>query len=434
MQGLHGIADLQRVLTKAGAWFSQAVLIPETLAQASAIAALLMVALASARPLRAVLLHQADRISHGRVRHVAVVLSETAPWLLLLTLLWFAGLAFIDAGWRAGLIRLAGNLILLWVLIRLSSRLVLNEALARAIAIAAWVFAALNSAGLMGPMIGLMSRMAVPIGNFRISVLLVLKGAITLTLFIWVANALSRIAEYRLSLFTPMTPAMQVLAGKLTRIVLITLAIVLALGSIGIDLTAFAVFSGAIGVGVGFGLQKVVSNLVSGVILLLDRSIKPGDVIEIGGTHGIVNALNARYAAVATRDGKEFLIPNEDMITQRVTNWSYSTNLIRLHVKMGISYRSDPHRAIALALEAVRGVPRILTSPEPNCVVTCFGDNSIDLELRFWIRDPANGTGNVRSIVMLRIWDAYKDNGIEMPHPQRDLTLRNPEAVASWLR
>jgi small-conductance mechanosensitive channel len=434
MQGLRGIADLQQVLAKAGAWFSQAVLIPETLAQAIAIAALLVVTLASARPLRAVLLHQVDRMSHDRLRHIGIVLSDTAPWLLLLALLWFAGLAFIDAAWPVGLIRLAGNLILLWVLIRLSSRLVLNEALARAIAIAAWVFAALNIAGLMGPMIGLMGRMAVPIGNFRISVLLVLKGAVTLTLFIWVANALSRIAEHRLSLFTAMTPAMQVLAGKLTRIVLITLAVVLALGSIGIDLTAFAVFSGAIGVGVGFGLQKVVSNLVSGVILLLDRSIKPGDVIEIGGSHGIVSALNARYAAVATRDGKEFLIPNEDMITQRVTNWSYSTNLIRLHVKMGISYRSDPHRAIALALEAAREVPRVLASPEPNCVLVCFGDNSIDLELRFWICDPANGTANVRSAVMLRIWDAYKDNNIEMPHPQRDLTLRNPEAVASLIR
>jgi small-conductance mechanosensitive channel len=279
-----------------------------------------------------------------------------------------------------------------------------------------------------------MNRMAVPIGNFRVSVLLVLQGVLTLTLFIWVANTLSRITEHRLSLFTAMTPAMQVLAGKLTRIVLITLAIVLALGSIGIDLTAFAVFSGAIGVGVGFGLQKVVSNLVSGVILLIDRSIKPGDVIEIDSTYGIVNALNARYAAVATRDGKEFLIPNEDMITQRVTNWSYSSSLIRLHVKMGISYRSDPHKAIALSLGAVRDVPRVLMSPEPNCVLLGFGDNSIDLELRFWIRDPANGTANVRSEVMLRIWDVYRDHGIEMPHPQRDLTLRNPEAVASLLR
>ncbi len=224
--------------------------------------------------------------------------------------------------------------------------------------------------------------------------LLLLKGAITLAVLIWIANTGARLVEHRLERLSVLAPAMRVLAGKLTRLVLVVLAVVLALGSIGIDLTAFAVFSGAIGVGVGFGLQKVVSNLVSGVILLLDRSIKPGDVIELDGTYGFVNALNARYAAVTTRDGKEFLIPNEDLITQRVTNWSYSNDLIRLHVKMGISYQSDPHKAIELALEAAREVPRVLAEPPPNCLLVEFGDSSVDLELRFWINDPANGTAN----------------------------------------
>jgi small-conductance mechanosensitive channel len=214
---------------------------------------------------------------------------------------------------------------------------------------------------------------------------------------------------------------------------LLLVAVVLALGSIGIDLTAFAVFSGAVGVGVGFGLQKVVSNLVSGVILLLDRSIKPGDVIEIEGTYGSVIALNARYASVQTRDGKEYLIPNEDLITERVTNWSFSNDLIRMHVKVGISYRSDPHEAIRLALEAARDVPRVLSEPAPNCVLVAFGDSTIDLELRFWINDPANGTANVRSGVMLNLWDLYQENGIELPHPQREVMLRNPEAVARAL-
>jgi small-conductance mechanosensitive channel len=276
--------------------------------------------------------------------------------------------------------------------------------------------------------------MAVPIGNFRLSMLLVLKGAITLAALIWTANTVARLVEHRLDRLSMLAPAMRVLAGKLTRLVLGVLAVVLALGSIGIDLTAFAVFSGAIGVGVGFGLQKVVSNLVSGVILLLDRSIKPGDVIELDGTYGFVNALNARYAAVTTRDGKEFLIPNEDLITQRVTNWSYSNDLIRMHVKVGISYQSDPHSAIGLALEAAREVARVLAEPPPNCLLVNFGDSTIDLELRFWISDPVNGTANVRSAVMLRIWDLYQANGIELPNPQRDITLRNPEALAAIIR
>ena len=207
---------------------------------------------------------------------------------------------------RADLLRLAESLVLVWVLIRLSSRLVHDERLARAIAVLAWIIAALNIAGLIGPVINLMDAMAVPVGNFRLSVLLLLKGAVTLAILVWIANVLSRLIDQRLSVFGPLTPAVQVLAAKLVRMTLLTLAVVLALGSIGIDLTAFAVFSGAIGVGVGFGLQKVVSNLVSGVILLLDRSIKPGDVIEIDGTYGSVIALNARYASVQTRDGKEY--------------------------------------------------------------------------------------------------------------------------------
>lgn len=270
---------------------------------------------------------------------LTVVLSRVARWIVLLLLLWFARVAFNDTGHRADVLRLAESLALVWVLIRVSSMLVRDERLARAVAILAWVIAALNIAGMIGPVVGLLDAMAVPIGNFRLSLLLVLKGGVTLAVFIWIANALSRLAEQRLRVFTPLTPAVQVLASKLVRMTLLTLAVVLALGSIGIDLTAFAVFSGAIGVGVGFGLQKVVSNLVSGVILLMDRSIKPGDVIEIDNTYGSVIALNARYASVQTRDGKEFLIPNEDLITQRVTNWSFSSDLIRQHVGVGICTR-----------------------------------------------------------------------------------------------
>ena len=421
-------------LAQVSAWVRYTILVPDTLAQAACLAVLLLAVLPTARALRAALLWQSDRLSPGPLRPVASALARAGPAILLLLVVWFARLAFNAAGSRADLLRLAESLVLVWVLIRLSSRLVQNEALARAFAVAAWIIAALNIAGLIGPVVNLMDAMAVPIGNFRLSILLVLKGAITLAALIWVAHTVARLVEHRLDRLSMLAPAMRVLAGKLTRLVLVVLAVVLALGSIGIDLTAFAVFSGAIGVGVGFGLQKVVSNLVSGVILLLDRSIKPGDVIELDGTYGFVNALNARYAAVTTRDGKEFLIPNEDLITQRVTNWSYSNDLIRMHVKVGISYQSDPHTAIRLALEAAREVPRVLAEPPPNCLLVNFGDSAIDLELRFWISDPVNGTANVRSAVMLRMWDLYQANGIELPNPQRDITLRNPELLAAIVR
>ena len=130
---------------------------------------------------------------------------------------------------------------------------------------------------------------------------------------------------------------------------------------------------------------------------------------------------------------RSILIPNEDLITQRVTNWSFSNDLIRQHVKVGISYRSDPHKAIRLALEAARDVPRVLSEPAPNCLLVEFGDSSVNLELRFWISDPVNGTANVRSEVMLRMWDLFRQNGIEIPYPQRDLTITNPEALARAL-
>jgi small-conductance mechanosensitive channel len=160
------------------------------------------------------------------------------------------------------------------------------------------------------------------------------------------------------------------------------LAVVIALNSVGIDLTAFAVFSGAIGVGVGFGLQKVVSNLISGVILLLDRSIKPGDVIEIAGTYGWITRLNARFVSVSTRDGIEHLIPNEDLITQRVTNWSYSNDSVRLHVGIGVSYSADVREAMRLCIEATKDVKRIRETAPPMCAATscwAFGTASASM-------------------------------------------------------
>jgi small-conductance mechanosensitive channel len=348
--------------------------------------------------------------------------------------LWFVNLVFAE--WQLGttILRLAESLTLAWVIIKLSSRLVHSDRLARALAVLAFVVAALNIAGLLGTVTDLLDSMAVYVGSLRVSVLLLIKGAVTLAFFLWLASTFARVLETRLKRLSELTPAMQVLTLKLVRFALITIAVVVALGSVGIDLTAIAVFSGAVGVGIGLGLQKVVANLVSGIILLVDRSIKPGDVIEMEGRYGWITSLNARYVSLATRDGKELLIPNEDLITGQVTNWSYSSDLIRQSVNVGISYGSDVHLAMRLAVEAAVAVTRALEVPEPACLLKEFGDSAVILELRFWIRDPVNGTANVRSEVMLRIWDLYREHGIEFPFPQRDLTLRNPEVLAEALR
>jgi small-conductance mechanosensitive channel len=235
----------------------------------------------------------------------------------------------------------------------------------------------------------------------------------------------SRLLDHRIRKARSLTPSIQVLMGKLMKSTLVVVAFVIALKSIGIDLTAFAVFTGAIGVGIGFGLQKLVSNLISGIILLLDKSIKPGDVIEVGESFGWVSSLGARYASVTTRDGKEWLIPNEDLITQRVVNWSFSHDRLRLPITLGISYHSDVRKAMALAVEGAKAAGRVLKDPEPVCRLMGFGDSSVDLELRIWINDPSAGVINVRSEVLLEVWDRFHANNISIPFPQRDLHIKD---------
>ena len=187
----------------------------------------------------------------------------------------------------------------------------------------------------------------------------------------------------------------------------------------GIDLTALAVFGGALGVGLGFGLQKVVSNFISGVILLMDRSIKPGDVIQIQDTYGSINKLAARYTSVITRDGTEYLIPNEDMITQPVINWSHTNRVVRRRIPLSVSYKTDLDEAIAIMNSAAADNERVLEEPAPRTLLKGFGENGVDLELRMWINDPEEGVSNIGSQVMMEIWNRFHAAGVEFPFPQR---------------
>lgn len=357
---------------------------------------------------------------------VAKIATGAVPWLVLALLLQFVAIALRHAGEPVELLRIAISLVLAWTAIRLISRIVRDPRAARLVAAVAWAVAALNIAGLLDPTLTLLDQMALNVGTLRVSVLLLLKAAVVLFVAIWIANLLSRVLDARLRSFAEIMPAMQVLAAKLTRATPLTVAVMLALGTVGIDLTAFAVFSGAVGAGIGFGLQKVVSNLISGVILLLDNSIKPGDVIELPGTYGWITQLNARYVSLVTRDGTEHLIPNEDLITQRVVNWTYSNERVRHHVPVGISYRADVREVRRVCVKAVKAVARVLREPEPVCLLTEFGDSAINLELRFWIGDPRAGVVNVKSDVLMEVWQHFHDAGIELPFPQRDVHVIEP--------
>jgi small-conductance mechanosensitive channel len=304
----------------------------------------------------------------------------------------------------------------------------------RAVATIAWIVAALDILGLLSPTIAALDNLAITVGTVRISVLLVFKAIFIVAVLLWIAIGLARIVNARLQRVSELSPSVRVLTGNLVKIALISIALVIGLNTVGIDLTAFTVFSGAVGVGVGFGLQKIVSNFISGIILLLERSIKPGDVIEVGSTFGSVIYLGARYASVRGRDGKEYLIPNENLITNQVVNWSYSSSLVRLDAEFGVGYGSDLHAVRDLAVEVASQTQRVLASPPPVCHVTGFGDSAVNMLLRFWIADPANGVTNIKGAVLLGLWDAFHDHQIEIPFPQRDVHIRSFPPTAGLYR
>jgi small-conductance mechanosensitive channel len=362
-----------------------------------------------------------------RVTQTISAIVLPAIWLLLL---WICTNIAAQMGEPYWLIDTAESLLGAWIVIRVASVFIRDPSWARAFAVTAWCVAALRIFSLLDPTIRILNDASFKLGELQISAWSVIKGGFILAVLLWLANLLSRLLDTRVSSLPNLTPSIQVLIAKIAKIVLITVAVVVSLSSIGIDLTAFAVFSGAVGVGVGFGLQKVVSNLISGIILLLDRSVKPGDVIAIADYYGRIDTLNARYVSVITRDGAEHLVPNEELITQRVENWSYSNNLLRLRRAVGISYRSDVELAIQLCKDACDSVDRVLKDPKPVCLIKGFGDSSVDLEMRFWINDPMNGRANVTSEIYLAVWKLFHEHGIEIPFPQRDLHLKSPSPLS----
>jgi len=291
------------------------------------------------------------------------------------------------------------------------------------ISLSIWGLVALHLIGWLPDVIKTLDDLAVSFGDSRLSLLSILELFTAVVFFVVMANWLTRLIESQARRSPHITPSMRVMLSKVSKFSLYGLAVLFALKSVGIDLTAFAVFSGAIGVGIGFGLQKIFSNFISGFILLFDRSIRPGDVISIGDRFGWVQSLHARYVVVKDRDGVETLIPNENLITSEVVNWSYSDRAIRQRIPVQISYENDPEVAMKLLIDATVDKPRVLKNPEPAARLIGFGDNGIDLELRIWINDPEDGVANVVSDVNLSIWKSFKENNISIPFPQRDVRI-----------
>ncbi|WP_235679254.1 mechanosensitive ion channel family protein [Aquibium microcysteis] len=404
---------------------------PWFLFQVVAAAILLAVAKLAGRRIESALERRARAIrGHPGLLRVLVATLRRVDWIVFVVLMFLLVTVLRATTWpsRSWLLSLLLWLALAWVVVSIASRVIRNRLAARLVGWAVWIYAALVILGFDARAAFLLDSLALPVGQSRLSALTLLKAAVLLTLALWVAGAIGSYLDERVQQSKDLTPSIRVLVGKVLKFGLVLTGGAIALTSVGVDLTAFTVFSGAVGVGLGFGLQKVVSNFVSGIIMLTDKSIKPGDTISVGETFGWIRELRARFVSVVTRDGREYLIPNEDFVTQRVINWSFSDELVRLDVAFGVSYDCDPHEVSALAIEAAMGVGRVDVDRRPVCWLTGFGDSSLDFVLRFWIHDPQQGLTNVRGKVFLALWDAFKANGIKIPYPHREVLVRRDPA------
>jgi len=281
-----------------------------------------------------------------------------------------------------------------------------------------------DAVGGLEPIRSVLDRVGFNAGSYRISVLSVLTVLVTLLALYTIVRLINRVLGHSIKRMSSLDPTQQLLAQKLASVAVVVVAFFIGIDLVGIDLTALAVFSGAFGLAVGFGLQKTFGNLIAGIILLMDRSIKPGDVIVVGDSFGHVTKIGVRAVSIVTRDGKEHLIPNENLMTQEVENWSYSSRDVRVHVPVGVAYTCDLALAQKLMIQAATESKRVLETPAPRVWLRAFGESSVDHEILVWIADPEGGVGNVQSEILNRIWVLFQENGIELPFPQRDIRIK----------
>lgn len=373
------------------------------------------------------------RSTGSGIRHLAVRTIQRVLWPLATLVVVVSGRAVLEfEGVPVLLLDILVPILVALAVVRVSAY-VLRKAFStnpflksseNALVFVVWVLVILHLLGWLPSILGFLDAMAVSLGETRVSVLSVIQFmlivGVAFTLAIWLSEVISRYMERSAHI----SPSMRVGISKFSRFLLLTLAFLLALNAVGINLSSLAIFGGALGVGLGFGLQKITSNFISGFILVLDRSIKPGDVITIGDKFGWVQELKARYVVVRNREGVDTLIPNENLIISEVINWSYMDRNIRMKIPVQISYDDDPEQAMAILLSCAVASSRVLTDPEPMTRLIEFADSGINLELRVWICDPEKGFGLVKSDINLAIWKKFKEAGITIPYPQRDVHIK----------
>ncbi|TXT28857.1 MAG: MscS mechanosensitive ion channel [Rhodocyclaceae bacterium] len=299
----------------------------------------------------------------------------------------------------------------------------------RIIAAIVWGWLALYITDLAPFVIEAMESVEFHIGKQHVDLWTVLRGVATIFLTVVFALWIAGVIEARLMRVQTIDANLRIVGVRVAKAGLTVIAILTSLGLVGIDMTALSVFTGALGVGLGFGLQKIASNYVSGFIILLDRSISIGNVVQVGTDAGEVTQITTRYTVLKNPGGSEFIVPNETLISSTVQNQTYSDAQLRLTTTVGVAYDSDLDLAVRLMTEAAAAQERVLADPPPKVFLTQFADSSINLELGFWIDDPEKGKGNVISDINFAIWRAFKENGVSIPFPQREVRILNEAQV-----
>ncbi len=347
------------------------------------------------------------------------------PKLILAIVLSFAGESFKYAKIQLPIIEQIYIILYLWVGIRVVSRMIKNKLFKKVIIWSAWIIIILNILNLYSDTAILLDTIAVTISGLKISIYGIIRSIVYFGVIFKVATLFMAFITQRIEQSEDLNPTIKVLMIKAITVLVFIFATILFINVLGIDLGSLALFTSALGVGIGFGLQKVVANLISGVTLLLDNSLKPGDIIEVADQFGTVKVMGSRYTSIVTIEGKEHLVPNEFFISNEVVNWSHSNKLVRQSVNVGVSYNSDIHLVMGLLEEATKSIDRILKRPKSVVQLVEFGDSSVNFQVQFWINDPQKGVLNIKSDLLIKIWDSFKENNIEIPFPQRDLHIKS---------
>lgn len=430
---------MQELLHKAGLAL-EALLTPASLVQLAAIVIAILVAWWFGRQVRNTEIGKLALVQTGFQARLTEALMITSPHLAALVLIAAFGGVLHALTVDSKLVDLAITLSGLLLLIRFAVYVVRvslgnrTKGWGNIITFVIWGVLALHVLGWFDPLVQAFDSVGITAGNKRITLWSVIKILFTVGAFILVAVWIARWFERRLMSMQGLALSMRIGIAKFSQAFLVGLSVLLGLNAAGLDLTTLNIFTGAIGIGLGFGLQAIAANFVSGFVLLMDRSIKPGDVISFTGTTGTstegfgwVQELRGRYVVVRDRDGVETLVPNQNLITNPVINWSYTDPRVRLKLPVRVSYKDDPEQALAVLLKAVEDQPRILRDPKPVSRMMGFNDYGFDLELRFWIADPQEGVNNVRSDVNRAIWRLFKQNNITIPVAQREVILEMRE-------